>query len=307
MAADACCYAYGLLMAIDDEHRKSYLNYVLNGKPLRNLKTGLTFIDENGKEKHQKYTTNFLAQQISQNLMPDFMEIYDLSSGYIHPSGFYFHKEDINEVNFEKYENSEIEYMKDANIHYVQYSKDAAIKFHNLMHELNQLFVHIMERIMGLYEHEYLKERYDQFPLRLHADITPLKLEDGTYARNEEGNVENLVTFHTSGKVIWDFLEKYESNPEAMLNQYRELVLGGLDIWEIVDVNVALNTIINKETSKEYLQGAEDLEDAYVEYQMTQTQIKQGKLLHTDFLFPGKKLKRKTNKETTKPNPFEGL
>ena len=51
MAADVCCYAYGLLMALDDKHRKQYLKHLLAGKELRQLDTGLRYTDEDGVEK----------------------------------------------------------------------------------------------------------------------------------------------------------------------------------------------------------------------------------------------------------------
>ena len=306
MAADACCYAYGLLMAIDDEHRKKYLDHILSGKPLRDLKTGLTFVDQDGKKKHQKYTTNFLAKEITKHLMPEFMGIYDTSNGYIHPSGFYFKDGVDSDLSFSYYENGNLEHLLEADINFVQYNKDVAKRFHYLMHALNQLFVDIMEYLKGTYEREYLAERDKQFPLTLNYEISPMQLEDGSLQRNAEGEIEQVWNFYTTADVVWELIQKYESNPEAIINQIKELVLNsGLEKWEVVYINVALEVLVNKETYKAQILALEDREATEINHQITQTNIDKGQLAHLDFLFPGKKLRKKQS-TTTQPT-FEGL
>ena len=240
MAADACCYAYGLLMAIDDTHRKNYIEHILSGKPLRNLKTGLTFVDQDGKKKHQKYTTNFLAKEITKNLMPNFMDVYDTSNNYIHPSGFYFKEFLVNSV--KQYENANIANPLEADINLVLFNNDVVKSFHNLMHELNQLFAQIITYIMGTYELEFLMERYKKSPQTLSCE--------GGIKEYENGEVENMCTPYNED-VIWELIVKSESDPDGMINQLRELIADGtLNKWDLVAIDAALRVKIYKEKHK---------------------------------------------------------
>ena len=184
----------------------------------------------------------------------------------------------------------EVNYLNGVDVVAAEMDQEVAQKFYHLMHDLNKLYYQIIKYIMGTYEREYLMERMQRFPL-------PIDEVEYGIEKDPKGKVVHIAYFRTNGQSVWDLLQTYTKDQEAMLNQIRDLIMGGVNGNEIIQLNIT-NELLKTATSRiaeleKLVANGADLAGIVVEHKIPITKIKEGNLLYLDWLFPNRKVKVK--------------